>query len=234
MKNKKALIFIAHPDDEVACGGTIAKLVQNGNQVVVAIATDGRNGTHNYNVSPEEISQTRKKEMKNAADVLGVNHVIWMDFQDGTLEFNLSKLKESAFKIIREEKPDIVFTFDPWKRWDPHSDHRTIGFVAVEAAYLADGCWYYPQHIEQGIEPHNVLETFLFHSDEPNYFNNIKDNFETKINAANEHKSQSLQFDSFGEKYLNGQKSRMKSEKELYIEAFCKMNNSDISLEGNG
>ncbi len=230
IEGKKVLVFTAHPDDEVACGGTIAKLTRNNNDVVVVIATNGDKGTHDPSVLPEEISKTRKREMDRAAQILGLDKVIWLGFDDGSLETNRDLLKESVYRTIREEKPHAVITFDPWKRWDPHPDHRTIGFVAVEAAYLSNGCWYYPEHLEDGLQPHDVDEIYLFHSDDPNYSVDIKDTFDVKLKAANAHESQRLQFPTFGEKYLYGLKNQGVSEEDWYKEKFRKVNDSDLTF----
>ncbi|WP_096185581.1 PIG-L deacetylase family protein [Evansella halocellulosilytica] len=230
MKNKTVLVIVAHPDDETACGGTIAKLSQGNNQVIQVVATNGDKGTHDVNVKPSEITNMRKKEMKDAAEVLGINRVIWLGFEDGTLEQNMSSVKEKVFKVVRKVKPDIVISFDPWKRWDPHSDHRTIGFIAVEAAYLADGVWYYPEHKMEGLEPHDVSETYLFHTDEPNYTVDVKETFHIKKEAADAHKSQSLSFTSFGEKYLERLKQMVEKEEEIYKEKFRKLNQSDLYM----
>jgi LmbE family N-acetylglucosaminyl deacetylase len=228
--NKKILVFVAHPDDETTCGGTIAKLTQSSNEVVLVVATNGDKGTHDPDVQPEEISSIRKEEMAGTASILGIKNVIWLGFNDGTLEARNQELKEKAFRVVRTEKPDIVISFDPWKRWDVHSDHRTVGFVASEAAYLANGCWYYPEHLNEGIEPHEVDETYLFHTDEPNYWVDVKETFNLKINGADAHKSQSLQYATFGQKYLTRLKSMVKNEEDIYREAFRKLNNSDLKI----
>jgi LmbE family N-acetylglucosaminyl deacetylase len=230
IEKKKVVVFVAHPDDETACGGTIAKQARANNTIVQVIATNGDKGTHDKNVSPTEIFNIRKQEMANTAEVLGISKVIWLGFEDGTLEKNTHAVKEKAFRVIREEKPDVVITFDPWKRWDVHSDHRTIGFTSSEAAYLADGYWYYPEHSKEGLEPHDVKETYLFHTDEPNYTVDVKDTFSIKKKAADEHKSQSLQFETFGDKYISRLKAMVKNEDDLYKEFFRKLNQSDLEL----
>ncbi|HJO90733.1 MAG TPA: PIG-L family deacetylase, partial [Anaerolineales bacterium] len=41
-KNNKVLVIAAHPDDEVlGCGGTMARLVKEGNDVFIAILGEG-------------------------------------------------------------------------------------------------------------------------------------------------------------------------------------------------
>jgi LmbE family N-acetylglucosaminyl deacetylase len=61
------IIFTApHPDDlEIGCGGTIAKLVKQGHKVGMIHMTNGE-------PTPHGSVETRMKEMREAADVLGV------------------------------------------------------------------------------------------------------------------------------------------------------------------
>ncbi|HET6871818.1 MAG TPA: PIG-L deacetylase family protein, partial [Sporolactobacillaceae bacterium] len=99
MQNKKVLVFIAHPDDETSCGGTIAKLTKAHNDVVIAIATNGDKGTHTTTITPDEISATRKKEMANTAAILGVKDVIWLGFDDGSLDARHQEVKEKCFRV---------------------------------------------------------------------------------------------------------------------------------------
>lgn len=229
-EQKKVVVFVAHPDDETACGGTLAKLSENNYEIVQIIATNGDKGTHDKKVLPKQLSEIRKKEMDNAAQILGLKKVEWFDFPDGSLEKNVEDLKEKCFRVIRKEKPDIVISFDPWKKWDVHSDHRTIGFVASEAAYLANSIWYYPEHYTEGLKPHEVKETYLFHTDEPNHIVDITETFETKKRAADAHESQSLEFASFGDKYLSGLKKRIKNKEDIYKEYFRKLNDSNLYI----
>jgi LmbE family N-acetylglucosaminyl deacetylase len=61
------IVFTApHPDDlEIGCGGTIAKLVEQGHKVGMVHMTDGE-------PTPRGTSETRRAEARAAADVLGV------------------------------------------------------------------------------------------------------------------------------------------------------------------
>ena len=72
---KTTVIFAPHPDDEIlACGGTIAKKVKEGQEVYIVIMTDGRNSHLNVlgiavNPTPEEVAKIRKEEAKRAAHI---------------------------------------------------------------------------------------------------------------------------------------------------------------------
>jgi LmbE family N-acetylglucosaminyl deacetylase len=49
---------------------------------------------------------------------------------------------------------------------------------------------YYPEHIEEGLDWHRVGELLLCGSDEPDYFVDVSDHFDTKIEALLAHTSQ--------------------------------------------
>ncbi|SFG55512.1 PIG-L deacetylase family protein [Sporolactobacillus nakayamae] len=72
VKGKKVIAFIAHPDDETFLSGTLARLVQEGNKVLVVIATNGDKGTHDRAQTSEQVTAIRRVEMERAAHVLGV------------------------------------------------------------------------------------------------------------------------------------------------------------------
>jgi len=106
----RVLAIGAHPDDvEFQIGGTLAKYSKRGDEVYIAVATNGNIGS--FRMSKEEIAKVRRGEAQNAADLIGA-HLIWMDFDD---EF-LMDSRESRLKFIdavRVAKPDVVFAHEP-------------------------------------------------------------------------------------------------------------------------
>ena len=121
MRDKHILVCIAHPDDEVFCSGTILRLTDAGNRVTLVVGTQGEKGSHDPDMTPERIAQVRRAEMGEAAKRLGVRDVVQLDYHDGELEY-ATDLKETLFRLIRSVRPDVVLTFDPWKRYEIHSD----------------------------------------------------------------------------------------------------------------
>ncbi|MFB5190023.1 PIG-L deacetylase family protein [Alicyclobacillus fastidiosus] len=186
---KKILLFVAHPDDEAYCSGTIAKLSAANNHITMVIATEGNRGTQNPEVKPEQLAAQRKVEMGKAAEILGIHELVWLGYEDGGL-WNAPDYKERAFKVIRSHRPDVVITFDPWKKYDFHSDHQTTGFVVTEAAYLGRCVWYFPEHMEEGLTGHAPAEVYLFQPEEANYTVDVTDFLKTKLDAAVVHASQ--------------------------------------------
>ena len=81
-KDKRLLAIVAHPDDEsFGPGGTLAKYAGEGVEVHLLCATRGESGRH----KPGERSQgsklgdIREKELRGAAEVLGIKQVEFMD-----------------------------------------------------------------------------------------------------------------------------------------------------------
>jgi LmbE family N-acetylglucosaminyl deacetylase len=129
LNKKKILIFAPHPDDETfGCGGTIAKRISEGYEVLIVIMTDGRHafqhvfGIH-FDPTPEELKEIRKEEVKRATKILGVpeEDLIFLDFVDGSLESNKEKVEEKVTEIISKNCP--VEVYFPYKK-DCNPDHR--------------------------------------------------------------------------------------------------------------
>jgi LmbE family N-acetylglucosaminyl deacetylase len=187
---KKILVLFAHPDDaEFMCGGTVAKLVQDGNEVTYVSATDGNRGMHTTDITPEMMTEVRRQEMQAAAEALGVKEVIFLGYEDGQLK-EARHLVGDFMRMIRKVRPDILLTFDAWRPYEMHPDHRTVGFAATEAGYLADSPWYYPEQMVEKLEPHKPREMYLFAAGEPNYWVDISETIDVKIEATKCHDSQ--------------------------------------------
>ena len=83
----RVMVVTAHPDDsEFGAGGTIARLVREGKQVVYVIATRGDKGSSDRTMTPERLAAIRTEEQQNAARTLGVSHVEFLGYPDGELE----------------------------------------------------------------------------------------------------------------------------------------------------
>ena len=187
---KKVLVLFAHPDDaEFICGGTIAKLVRDGNEVTYVSATDGNRGMHTTEITPETMAQVRRREMRAAAEVLGVREVFFLGHEDGQLK-EARNLVGDFMRAIRRVRPDILLTFDAWRPYEVHPDHRTVGFAAAEAGYLADSPWYYPEHVVEKLEAYKPRAVYLFAPGEPNYWVDISDTIQLKLEAIKCHASQ--------------------------------------------
>ena len=126
---KKIIIFAPHPDDETwGCGGTIAKRISEGYEVLIVVLTDGRYAFKkvlgiNSDPTPEELKKIRKEEVKRAVKILGVpeENIVFLDFIDGELEKHEKEAEEKIDKILRKNQPSEIYV--PYKK-DCHPDHR--------------------------------------------------------------------------------------------------------------
>lgn len=196
---KTVLVVGAHPDDnDFGAGGTVAKATKQGAKVIYLIATTGQRGSSDEAMTPEKLSEIRKKEQQEAAESLGVWEVHFLDYVDGELISDL-KLKEEVVRFIRRYRPDIVFTMDPsffyFKTlgFVNHSDHRAIGEATLDACFpLARDLLSFPHHLKAGLKPHKVKDLLLYSivPENATFYVDVTQTFGSKIKALALHKSQ--------------------------------------------
>jgi LmbE family N-acetylglucosaminyl deacetylase len=155
MEALRILAIGAHPDDcEWAAGGTAARWAARGDRVRFVSLTNGELG-HWKTVGPS-LAVRRRAETARAAQILGVESVV-LDTPDGTLTASLERRRE-VVRLIREWRADIVLAHRPC---DYHPDHRAVGALLQDAAYLVTIPHYCP---EAPALPRNPL--FLHFEDE--------------------------------------------------------------------
>lgn len=188
---RKALVIVAHPDDaEFLCGGTLARWCAEGWEVNYVLATSGDMGSHDPEMTRERLVVVREEEQRQAAKVLGVGKCVFLRYPDGFLE-DTAEFRGQLVRQIRRFQPDLVVTWDPFRRGFNHRDHRLSGQAALDAVYpLARSHLSYPEHLEEGLEPHRVQEVLLAGTDQPDYYVDVSDFFHKKIQALRRHKSQ--------------------------------------------
>jgi len=188
---QRIFVIIAHPDDaESFCGGTMARLAAEGKDIHYLVITKGDKGSSDPAMTPERLSSIREEEQRQAAKVLGVQTVTFLDgYYDGAIEPTLALRQELTFRI-RAWRPDVVFTFDPWKRYEIHPDHRATGICVFDAIAVSRDRMTYPEQLRDGITQHNVKQVYFFNTDEPNHWVDISDVIEKKIEARCAHISQ--------------------------------------------
>jgi LmbE family N-acetylglucosaminyl deacetylase len=158
----------------------------------------------------------RKKEQQQAADMLGVDAVHFLDYRDGFLEYS-EELRRQLVEIIKEYRPDIIFSFDPANQSFTnlnvqHRDHRILAGAVFDACFAAKNYHMYPG------KAHRVDKIYFFASDKPDYYENITDLIEFKLDLLRCHKSQFPDFSKI-EKYIRETISSQ-SDKYKYSEPF--------------
>jgi LmbE family N-acetylglucosaminyl deacetylase len=186
-----ALVISPHPDDaEFGIAGTVVKWVREGKEVVYVICTNGNKGTSDPAMSPEKLAGIREKEQLAAAATLGVKDVVFLRYDDQSLE-DTPEFRKELVRQIRKFRPEVVVTSDPYKKYLWHRDHRITGRVVLDAVFpYARDRLSYPDLLEEGLLPHNVKKVLLWASDEPNYFSDVSNTFDIKMAALGCHESQ--------------------------------------------
>lgn len=129
------LVVAPHPDDEVlAMGATIARLIDEGNDVTVVIATKGWEPLF----KEEQVQQTRT-EAKSANQLLGVKSLKFLDLPVAKLN-TLAKYEINAVfeKLMADITPAKVFLPFPGDLQDDHKQVFDACMVALRPVKSKD------------------------------------------------------------------------------------------------
>ncbi len=119
------LVIDAHPDDaEICCGGSIAKITNEGGTVGVIDCTRGEMGTRG---NPD----LRLHEALNATKILGISHRINLGMVDGFIEESPDALYQ-IITYIRRFRPKIIITHPAFER---HPDHEAVHKLVRNAIF---------------------------------------------------------------------------------------------------
>lgn len=128
----KVLVVASHPDDEVlGCGGTIAKMVDEGHTVHTVILGEGVAARGNHGSDNAKKLQELQQSARNAAKVLGTKKLEVFQFPDNRFDsVPLLDIVKKIEGVIEEYAPEMVFT---QHGGDLNIDHM-LTFRAVLAA----------------------------------------------------------------------------------------------------
>jgi LmbE family N-acetylglucosaminyl deacetylase len=124
LAGRTLVAVLAHPDDEsIACGGTLAMLVEAGVRVVLVSVSRGERGTLSGAIDAQ-LGCVRVRELLDAARCLGINDVVVFDYPDGDIRnASVTELEGRIRMVLARYRPDAVITFG------------------------ADGLYWHPDHI---------------------------------------------------------------------------------------
>ncbi len=184
----KILVIAPHADDEVlGVGGTIAKHIDEGNDVYVCIVTSGH-----PKMFPEDILKQLRKEALSAHEFLGVKETFFLDFPAVMLsEIPKYEINGKILDIINEVQPDIVFIPH---YGDMHLDHYIVSQASMVGL--------------RPIREHKVLEVYSYetlsetewnipHASNtfiPNTWVDISNYLDKKLKAMNTYSTQVYKF----------------------------------------
>jgi LmbE family N-acetylglucosaminyl deacetylase len=193
------ICFGAHPDDaEYKSGGSAALWAKAGHRVKLVSVTNGDIG--HWEMAGGPLAKRRTAESALVAKRLGVVSEV-LDIHDGELEPTLENRRKIT-RLIRDWKADIVISHRPW---DYHPDHRYVGVLVQDAAYMVQVPHFCPDS-----PPLKSNPLFLYSSDrfrKPYPFQadiavNIDSVFETKVDALMALESQTFEGGALGSKEI--------------------------------
>jgi LmbE family N-acetylglucosaminyl deacetylase len=119
-------LFISpHPDDaEIGCGGLIAKLAQEGEEVHILYLTNGDAGINN--TDPQEASLIRVHEASNACQLLGVEKYSFAYQPDTAIDAQIAG-KGIAIYCIENNITNIYVT----NLLEQHPDHCNAAMATL-------------------------------------------------------------------------------------------------------
>jgi LmbE family N-acetylglucosaminyl deacetylase len=128
----RVLAVGAHPDDlEILCGGTLARFVRDGHDVVMCHASKGDKGSFVH--SSEEIVRIRGAEARRAADLAGAEYAT-LGLSDGEVLAADPEQRRIVVDLVREARPDVIITHSPG---DYMGDHNEISKLVFECSFHA-------------------------------------------------------------------------------------------------
>lgn len=126
----RIICFGAHPDDcELKAAGVAALWSQQGHQVKFVSLTNGDVG--HWQSAGGPLAQRRLEEVQKCAQLLGIETEV-VDIHDGELLPTLEN-RRTVTRLIRQWQADVVICHRPN---DYHPDHRNVGMLVQDAAYM--------------------------------------------------------------------------------------------------
>jgi LmbE family N-acetylglucosaminyl deacetylase len=158
----RIIAFGAHPDDcELKAAGVAARWAALGHHVKFVSVTNGDIG--HWRMAGGPLALRRTAEVKKCASILGI-HTQVLDIHDGELLPTLEH-RRTITRLIREWKADLVLSHRPN---DYHPDHRNVGVLVQDAAYMVTVPYFCPD------EPYLTKNpVFMYYEDrftKPNRF----------------------------------------------------------------
>jgi LmbE family N-acetylglucosaminyl deacetylase len=121
---------------------------------------------------------------------------IFLGYHDGLLQPTL-ELRQKLVRLIRKHKPNVVVCGDPTIYFSGdgtrinHPDHRAAAQAAIDAVFpAAEMRLIYPELEDEGIMPHKTNYVYVSYGRDSNYYIDISDTIDTKIEALRQHVSQ--------------------------------------------
>src|SRR5882724_11868964 len=162
----KVLAAIQPHSDDVAllCGGTVAKLIQEGYTGYMIRATNddmgddvGEPGSVGENVLRNE------REVDEQTRVLGLKKHFALNYNNHRMsDISRNELICRLIFLFRFLKIDTVFCYDPWAHDEENPDHYVLGHCVEAASWMAGRVHDYPEQIAAGFPARPVTDKYYY------------------------------------------------------------------------
>ena len=188
----KILAVGAHLDDiEIACGGTLAKAVENGHEVKALILS--KSGYTNFDGIIMREDNVAVEEGLHALHILGLKQIEILDFPTKDIPFH-SVVVEAIDKVVNKFGPNIIFTHHPF---DTHQAHVGVSNATMAASRRKNTVFFYEPITPSGRS---------YVAFRPQLYVEIENTINKKIDALREHKTE---YNKFGkEDWIQGVHAR--------------------------
>lgn len=166
LRPRRILAIGAHPDDlELACGATLAKLIDQGHEVRTLIMSHGASGGND---------RIRALEARNGSLYLRADATTVLDFQDTALGTHGQGMIAAIEDVINGFRPDVVLTHSAH---DQHQDHNAVHEATMRAARRSPSILCY--------ESPSATRSFS-----PEFFIDVASHIDIKVRAIELHRDQ--------------------------------------------
>ena len=161
------LLIVAHPDDETAIGGYLARAIfDQHKRVAVIFGTPGNGGGDAMgNAQAAALGDIRSTEAREALATFGVMHVWFLGGTDTPGQDVLRSLETwdhgkalgETVRLVRLTRPEVIITWLPaYVAGENHDDHQASAVIATEAFDLAGDATAFPEQISHPRNRHSI------------------------------------------------------------------------------
>ncbi len=188
------LVIAAHPDDEVlGCGGTMARLAQEGNQVYIAILGEGITSRyHDRTEADKSLIEALHQRSQAVANLVGAKDLFMFNLPDNRFDtvplLDVVKIIEG---LIEKLKPQTIYT---QHGGDLNVDHNVVYRATLTATRPMVGQsvkTIYSYEVASSTEWAFQKFAPLF---SPSTFFNISTTLETKVQAMQLYESEARSY----------------------------------------
>jgi len=130
--SQNIVAVFAHPDDETWVSGTLAKLADQGLNVIPIYLTSGDKGRDisGSKLSGRQLAIKREMEATDASISLGLSAPIFLRFPDSKTYGHQIDVTRRLAKIVDDKNPIAIFTFEP-QGITGNKDHKLVSKVVT-------------------------------------------------------------------------------------------------------